>query len=421
MPTPPDSRQAHGPRGVLIRAALRRSQTSLEQLIGGLGTALVATGVLVLVLVTAVLSSVGVGLVLVPAATRTVRSLADRERTRLRRWGVELLSPGPVPVGIRAAHTDRTVHRELAWLCFHGTVGVLLGLIALVGILSAVRDLTFPLLYPFAPANPTATSIGLGIADTWTIAVTVPLVGVAWIVVLLFVCPFLAKAQSFPGRRLLVPDARLDLSLRIAELTATRAAALDAHAAELRRIERSLHDGSQNRLVAVTVLLGAVRRALTRDPQNAPALLDKAQEAAEHALADLRTVSRSILPPVLADRGLEGALSGLAAACGVPCEVRVDLPGRYAASTEATAYFVIAEALTNVTRHSGARRAAVDVRRRGDRLYVRVTDDGRGGAEVGHGSGLAGIARRVEAHDGALTVRSPRGGPTMLEIEVPCG
>ncbi|WP_033443781.1 histidine kinase, partial [Saccharothrix sp. NRRL B-16314] len=135
-------------------------------------------------------------------------------------------------------------------------------------------------------------------------------------------------------RHLLAPPPGTDLSLRITELTVTRAAALDAHAAELRRIERSLHDGTQNRLVAVNVLLGAVRRAVDRDPAAAHAALDRAQDAAEQALSELRAVARSILPPVLADRGLAGALAGLASSCAVPCEMTVDVPGRCAASVE---------------------------------------------------------------------------------------
>jgi signal transduction histidine kinase len=189
----------------------------------------------------------------------------------------------------------------------------------------------------------------------------------------------------------------------------------------LRRIERALHDGTQNRLVAVTILLGAARRVLTRDPAAAEAILDQAQSAAEQALAELRAVARGILPPVLVDRGLAGALTGLAASCPVPCQVDVDIPGRCAASVEATAYFVVAEALTNVSRHSGATRAGVVVSSRNERLTITITDDGAGGADENSGSGLLGIRRRIEAHDGTLTVASPPGGPTTLTVDLPCG
>jgi signal transduction histidine kinase len=245
--------------------------------------------------------------------------------------------------------------------------------------------------------------------------------GVGWVAVVIGLSPGMARLQAWTGRRLLATSADADLSLRVAQLTATRAAALDAHAVELRRIERSLHDGTQNRLVAVNVLLGAARRAMSRDPAAAEAMLDRAQDAAEQALAELRTVARSILPPVLADRGLAGALTGLAGSCAVPCLIEVDVPGRCAASVEAVAYFVVAEALTNVTKHSGASSVAVAVRRDRDRLLLRVHDDGHGGADEAHGSGLGGIRRRVEAYDGRFILTSPPGGPTTMQVELPCG
>jgi signal transduction histidine kinase len=241
------------------------------------------------------------------------------------------------------------------------------------------------------------------------------------IAIILGLVPAMAQVQGRPGRQLLSAGPDTDLSLRIAELTATRAAALDAHATELRRIERSLHDGTQNRLVTVTVLLGAARRKVARDPAGAGELLERAQSAAEQALAELRSVSRSILPPVLDDRGLAGALSGLAAECAVPCRTDVDVPQRCPASVEATAYFVVAEALTNIAKHSGAEHASVTVRGRGGRLHLRVEDDGRGGADEDGGSGLTGIRRRVAAHDGTLRLTSPPGGPTTLEVDLPCG
>jgi signal transduction histidine kinase len=249
----------------------------------------------------------------------------------------------------------------------------------------------------------------------------VGLLGLVWLVTAVAAGPALARIQAASGRRLLSPPPGVDLSLRVAELTATRAAALDAHALELRRIERALHDGTQNRLVAVNVLLGAARRALQRDPARADEILGQAQDAGEQALRELRTVVRGILPPVLDDRGLAGALAGLAAGCAVPCRLDVQVPVRCAASVEATAYFTVAEALTNVVKHSGAAGVLVTVRRDRDRLWVTVEDDGRGGADPERGSGLVGIRRRVEAYDGRLTLTSPPGGPTRMRVELPCG
>jgi signal transduction histidine kinase len=300
-------------------------------------------------------------------------------------------------------------------------LGLALGLIGLGLPINAVRDATFPLWWRLVPPEFAASSIGWPPVHGWPTAVAVSLLGVLWAVIVVGLGPGMARLQAWPGRWLLAPDPEADLSLRITQLTTTRAAALDAHATELRRIERSLHDGAQNRLVAVTVLVGAARRALARDQASAAASLDRAQTAAEQALAELRTVARSILPPVLADRGLAGALSGLAATCVVPCRIEVDVPGRCAASVEATAYFVVAEALTNIVKHSGARHASVTVHRKLDRLLLRIADDGRGGADEDGGSGLTGIRRRTEAHDGSLTVTSPPGGPTTLEVDLPCG
>ncbi|MGY1748867.1 sensor histidine kinase [Modestobacter sp. SYSU DS0511] len=414
MPHPSSS--ARSRRGV-GRSVLE----ALGQLGGGFGTALLAFCLLLWVLLVAALSLVGVGLLLVPGAVRAVRRLADQERTRLGRWGPDVLGPGPAPTSWRAALGDPTVRRDVAWVALHGTVGLVYDLIGVALPIYAVRDLTFPLWRPLLSGELAESSPWWWQVDSTADALAVSLLGLGWAALTVGVTPLMARFQRRVVSRLLGPPPGTDLTLRVAELTATRAAALDAHLAELRRIERSLHDGTQNRLVAVTVLLGAARRSLDRDPPAAEELLERAQDAAEQALAELRSVARGILPPVLVDRGLAGALSGLAASSPVPCTIDVDVPGRCAASVEATAWFVVAEALTNVARHSGASSARVTVRRHGDRLALAVTDDGHGGAVEGAGSGLAGMRRRVEAHDGVFTLTSPPGGPTTLEVELPCG
>jgi signal transduction histidine kinase len=332
-----------------------------------------------------------------------------------------VVAPPPVPRGVRAVLADPATRRELAWAAVHAVSGFWLGLIGLLLPLLALRDLTFPLYWWALPPDGVNSSLGFPVAPDWRGVSLVFVLGLAWVAVIVGLAPGMARLQARPGRRLLPGHADADLAVQVAHLTATRAAALDAHVVELRRIERSLHDGTQNRLVAVTVLLGAARRALGRDPASADEILERAQTAAEQALAELRAVVRSILPPVLLDRGLAGALAGLAADSPVPCSVEVDIEGRCPASVEATAYFVVAEALTNAARHGHARSVAVTVRRSGDRLGVRVVDDGRGGADEGRGSGLVGIRHRVEAHDGRLTLTSPHGGPTTVEVELPCG
>ncbi|PPS72080.1 sensor histidine kinase [Streptomyces sp. MH60] len=400
---------------------LRAAGAATGQLVGGLGTAFLALGVLLLVALAAVTAPVGVGLLLAPAALRALHSLARRERERLSGRGIEIVPPDPPATRLRPALADPATRRELSWLVRHATLGFLLGLLGLLLPLCAVRDTTFPLWWRLVPEDATTTSVGVGTAHTWLDALAATLLGVGWTAILLGLGPGMARLQAAPARRLLAAGPDTDLSLRVAELTATRAAALDAHATELRRIERSLHDGAQNRLVSVTVLLGAARRMAARDPAGADELLERAQSAAEQALAQLRSVARGILPPVLADRGLADALSGLAADCGVPCRVEADVPQRCAASVEATAYFVVAEALTNIAKHSGAARASVTVRARGGRLRLLVEDDGRGGADEDGGSGLTGIRRRVAALDGTLRLTSPPGGPTVLDVDLPCG
>ncbi|WP_308401233.1 sensor domain-containing protein [Streptomyces sp. AC512_CC834] len=404
-----------------VGGAVSAALAALRQLAGGFGTALLALALLALLALTAVACLAGVGLLLAPAMLRALHALTRRERARLSRRGVEIVAPDPAPTRLRLALADDTTRRELRWLTVHATFGLLTGLTGVLLPAVAVQDTTYPLLWLISPLGPTSTSLGFAAADSWAQACLASLLGVGWIAVVLGLAPGLARLQSRPAVRLLAAGPGTDLSLRIAELTATRAAALDAHAVELRRIERSLHDGTQNRLVSVTVLLGAARRMVARDPAGAGELLERAQSAAEQALSELRAVARGILPPVLADRGLTGALSGLAANSAVPCRTDVDLPERCPASVEASAYFVVAEALTNIAKHSGATRAAVAVRSRGGRLLLRVEDDGRGGADEAGGSGLTGVRRRIAAHDGVLRLTSPHGGPTVLEVDFPCG
>ncbi|MFG1885241.1 sensor histidine kinase [Micromonospora sp. NPDC049102] len=404
-----------------VRGRLRASVDALEHLVGGLGTALLALGALLWVMVVAVTCLTGLGLRLVPGALRSVRSVADRERGRLSRWGTSIPAPGPVQDGLREAARDPFVRRELGWLTLHSTIGLVLGLVGLALPVNAVQDVTFPLWYRLVSPEDGAPGFVWWRVDGLSEALLVGLLGVGLLVAAFGFGPALARVQAWPGRLLLPPPPGIDLSLRVAALTATRAAALDAHALELRRIERSLHDGTQNRLVAVNVLLGAARRAVRRDPERADEIIGQAQDAAEQALGELRTVVRGILPPVLDDRGLAGALAGLAGSCAVPCRLAVDVAVRCAASVEATAYFVVAEALTNVVRHSGASQVDVAVRREQGLLLVTIEDDGRGDADEAHGSGLTGIRRRVEAYDGRMTLTSPSGGPTRMHVELPCG
>ncbi len=206
---------------------------------------------------------------------------------------------------------------------------------------------------------------------------------------------------------------------RIAELESTRAGAVDAQDTELRRIERDLHDGAQARLVALGISLGMAEQKLGSDPAAAQELLAEARQGAHEALEELRDLARGIHPPVLADRGLEAALSALAHRSPLDVGISTGLPRRPAPAVETAAYFVVAESLANAAKHSGAETVAISIEEDGEALVVAVTDDGCGGADPA-GSGLRGLRQRVEALDGKLIVASPAGGPTRVEAVIPC-
>ncbi|MDX6315991.1 MAG: hypothetical protein QOF44_5455, partial [Streptomyces sp.] len=250
------------------------------------------------------------------------------------------------------------------------------------------------------------------------------------------VLPLILRLADFDAAwstALLKPSPKARFAERVEELTETRAGVIAAHDAELRRIEQDLHDGTQARLASLSLRIGMAKRAYERDPEGARKLLDDAQDQAEEALTELRHVVRGIHPPILTDRGLAGAVRALAASSALEVTVRVhgleDGP-RAPAAVEAAAYFVVAEALTNAAKHSGAERAEVRLARTLGGLAVSVRDEGRGGAggttlgeapggEAG-GSGLLGMRRRVAALDGTLLLTSPVGGPTVIDVELPC-
>jgi signal transduction histidine kinase len=230
----------------------------------------------------------------------------------------------------------------------------------------------------------------------------------------------LALADAAMSRRLLGP--RNDLAARVTELEISRERVVDAAETERRRIERDLHDGAQQRLVALAMDLGRAKAKFADDPDAARVLVDQAHAQAKEALTELRNLVRGVHPPVLTERGLDAALSGLAALCPIPVDVHVDVPVRPKSAVEAVAYFMVAEALTNVAKHSRASQAKVVVEGHGypGTLTVMISDDGVGGADA-HGPGLSGLADRVSGVDGRLSVESPSGGPTIIAAELPCG
>ncbi|MFC6014969.1 histidine kinase [Plantactinospora solaniradicis] len=232
--------------------------------------------------------------------------------------------------------------------------------------------------------------------------------------------PALLRLRVRYDRLLLTPTRSASLAQRVDQLTETRADALDNQAAELRRIERDLHDGAQARLIAVGLSLAGVERLIEEDPATARALVAQARQASATALTELRDLVRGIHPPVLAERGLPDALRAVALDNPVPVRVTGHLPGRLEPPVESAAYFCALEALANATRHGGASTVEIDITYTGTVLRITVADDGQGGADPARGSGLRGVRRRLGTFDGVLTLDSPVGGPTLVTVEIPC-
>jgi signal transduction histidine kinase len=254
--------------------------------------------------------------------------------------------------------------------------------------------------------------LALGVAS-------IPLVPLA-----LWVTPRYAWLHSQLAVAMLGPDRNADLTAKAERLQASRARGVDAAEAERRRIERDLHDGAQQRLVAVAMGLGRAKGKFDADPDLARALIDEAHADAKLAVAELRDLARGIYPAVLGDRGLDAALSSLAAKCPVPVDVTVTLDPRPPAAVESTAYFIVGESLTNIAKHANASSALIrvwrEVRGTGDQVIVEITDDGTGGASMRQGGGLSGLADRAATIDGVITVVSPIGGPTVIRADLPC-
>jgi signal transduction histidine kinase len=314
---------------------------------------------------------------------------------------------------------DPGTWRDVLWLICEPVVGAVLcllpaGLIG-YGLLGLAmpwtwRSLTDEGIHWYGPVQLTSTNAA------W---VAVP-IGLLIIVAGVAIAPYLIELHTRWSALLLRPTKVTWLGGRLQRLTESLEEATTAQAAELRRIERNLHDGAQARLVAMGLKLGAVEALIDRDPVAAKALVAQTREASAQALAELRALVRGIHPPVLAERGLGDAVRALALDTPLPVEVSVDVPGRAEPPIEACAYFAVAESLTNVAKHAEARHAWVTLRHAGGMLRVVVRDDGRGGADPTRGSGLAGIRRRLGTFDGTLSVSSPPGGPTTLTMELPC-
>lgn len=412
-----------------LRTALARFGRAVPFLLLELGASIVSLAMLYPLLFLAPLTILGIGWLLIPYAARGLRWWAGLARRRTARFTGQPLRAGYPPLEgplleqLRTVVRSRSTWRDVLWLVISALPGTMLGMFALGLPLGTLNAFAIPAYWWAMPADEPASVIYP--VTSWPRALASIPIAVVLGLITLVVIPRLAALRAWWNRAMLSAGDKTSLTERVSVLTASRAAALEAHGVELRRIERNLHDGTQNRLVGVIMHLGMVERALQRDPDHALQLVLKAQTVAEDALVELRDVVRGIYPPILTERGLDGAVNALAVRCPVPCTVVVDGLTRAPAAVESTAYFVVAEALTNVAKHSGAEHAEVRLGTRHDQeeamLVLEITDDGRGGADEDGGTGLTGMRRRVEAFDGRLAVSSPAGGPTVLTAELPCG
>jgi signal transduction histidine kinase len=386
----------------------------------------------------------GIGVILMPLATSLVRAKANLARQLARDWsGVEIPDPyRPQPrfepglVGMlqrcRWLLRDPATWRDLLWLLVDATAGFAIALLPAALFFQGLFGLVQPVVWrPITSSGGDNWYLWINVNSVADARNAVPL-GAALLVLGLLTGPWWVRLHGRLARSLLAPTPSAALTLRVQRLTETRSDAVDTQAAELRRIERDLHDGAQARLVAMGMNLGAVEQLLDQNPAAARALLVETREASSKALDELRNLVRGIHPPVLADRGLVDAVRALALDSPLQVDVTARVPGRMAAPVESAAYFAVSELLTNIAKHAGAQRVWADLRYDAGtadgtgaaggtgRLRITVADDGRGGADLSGGTGLRGIERRLGTFDGTLAVDSPVGGPTVVTLELPC-
>jgi signal transduction histidine kinase len=372
---------------------------------------------------------------LIPDATAGLVKLANSERDRAARY---LKQPAATPLPDALARQsgdvvtlfkDKSFWRSTSLLLMPPLVIAEL-IIAVCAVFAAPSAVVTMVLWPLDSGG--FELLGVPVDSWWKALVFGPVQILVGLGMLGWVAPATARWHARLTLDVLAPSAaQLETALlneRVAELTRTRAGAVDSHGAELRRIERDLHDGTQAQLVSLAMRIGLAKQTMAADPEKAAKILDDARDGAEQAMTELRGVLRTMYPPILADRGLAGAVSALSARSPIPVELRVGELGAVPAAVEAAAYFVVAESLTNITKHSAAGHVDLLLERRGPKLYLAITDDGIGGARVneqadllGRGSGLHGMVHRVEAIDGQMDLQSPIGGPTTVEVILPCG
>ncbi|OZF56637.1 histidine kinase [Rhodococcus sp. 14-2470-1a] len=392
---------------------------------GGLFAALLTAMVLLLCVV-------GIGLFLLPETIALVRWVCSLGRQLATHSGVRVDDPyRPAPVSAtgrplagfarwRWILKDPVTWRDLAWLLLGVPVGLLMmlpaallyyvgeGIVLAAGLWRPIHDAGYGRWY--GPIH----------IESYLDAGLAAIAAVGFFVIWTYFAPTMIRAHALFTRALLGPTKSEALAARARHLTRTRDDVIDSGAAELRRIERDLHDGAQARLVAMGMTLGAVERTLEKNPEAARKLLADARSSSAAALTELRDLVRGIHPPVLAERGLVDAVRALALASPLPIETSSNVIGRPPPPVESALYFAVSETVANILKHSGASHADIGLTYEHGKLRARVVDDGHGGAAFDAGSGLAGIRRRLAAFDGSMTLDSPSGGPTIIDMEVPC-
>jgi signal transduction histidine kinase len=419
----------------------RRGSWAGERLLGSgrglafLALALAEAGLLVALTLELSVAVFIYPLLLIPPTLLAVRRLANVTRRLSGQWcGV----PIPVPYREYAAPgdqggawrrfgqsggqlvTESATWRDLLWMTMDSTVGWVVAIIPAGVILYGLFGMFMPAYWsPIEHAGGNNWYAFIPVTSWLTALLCVPL-GIAFIALGLWLAPLFLRWYGQLAYSMLAPTKQAALERQVAHLSESRAEAVDTGAAEIRRIERDLHDGAQARLVAMGMTLSAAEQVIDDNPAAARALLLEARDASAKALTELRDLVRGIHPPVLADRGIGEAVRALAMDSPMRVRVSNELPGRPPAPVESAAYFAVSELLANVSKHAGAHQVWIDMRYERGMLRIDVGDDGRGGADPSQGTGLRGIERRLSAFDGILALSSPPGGPTVATLELPC-
>ncbi|MQA80732.1 MAG: sensor histidine kinase [Streptosporangiales bacterium] len=364
---------------------------------------------------------------LILGANAIVRAYTNRHR-RAASWILSSDVPRPYLTSPTTRWRDRlgtvlrdaATWRDLTWLLLNALAGLLLCVVSLTLFAASVWYLAVPVIDQIVPGIDLVPELLAKLLGTHQVSLVSLGMSLALFVSWWLLAPQLMRLYGHLARGLLGPTERAKLALRVQQLSQSRAETVDSQAAEIRRIERDLHDGAQARLVALGMNLGMAEELLGTNPDAARELLAEARLSSREALAEIRNLVRGIHPPVLADRGLEGAVRAFALDSPLAVAVDAKLPGRPPAPVESAAYFAVAETLTNAAKHGHASDAWVEMRYADGKLSIVVGDHGRGGAVVNPGGGLHGIRKRLAAFDGTLLLTSPRGGPTVIIMEVPC-